>query len=124
MKENIKDKLIRTRASLDTLNKLQKEVIQINDNLFERAIEKRYNGGVSGAGTARYQYGRSFNSGYSKKSVNPYRLMPMEIDIIKRKNVRGKPTKEANKKALKYYSCGKLSHFVKDYRSKNIVFRP
>ena len=50
--------------------------------------------------------------------------MPIEIDIIKRKTMHRKLKKGQNKKTLKYYSCGKPSHFAKDYRSKNIVLRP
>ena len=49
--------------------------------------------------------------------------MLMEIDAIKRTIYR-KLKKGASKKALKYYSCGKLGHFARDYRSKNIVSRP
>ena len=37
--------------------------------------------------------------------------------------MRGKLIKGVNKKVLKYYSCGKLGHFARDYRSKNIVSR-
>ena len=48
--------------------------------------------------------------------------MPIEIDIIK-KIARRKPKKGVNKKVLKYYSCGKLGYFTRDYRLKNIVSR-
>ena len=48
--------------------------------------------------------------------------MLIEIDAIKR-TMYGKLKKGANKKALKCYSYGKLGHFARDYRSKNIVFR-
>ena len=50
--------------------------------------------------------------------------MPIEIDIIKRKTMHGKPKKGQNKKTLKYYSYSKPGHFAKDYRLKNIVLRP
>ena len=43
--------------------------------------------------------------------------------MIKKGRVRRKLTKGANKKALKCYSYGKLGHFARDYRSKNIVSR-
>ena len=50
--------------------------------------------------------------------------MLIEIDIMKRKTMYGKPKKGQNKKILKYYSYDKPGHFAKDYRSKNIVSRP
>ena len=49
--------------------------------------------------------------------------MPIELNTIKKGRVRGKLIKEANKKALKYYSYSKLDHFTRDYRLKNIVSR-
>ena len=119
LKENVKDGLMRSGASLDTLDELQKEAIQIDNNLFER-----YDRGVSGASIIRYQYGRGFNSNYGKRSIDPYGLMPMELNMIKKGRVRGKLIKGVNKKVLKYYSYNKLGHFARDYRLKNMVFRP
>ena len=109
---------------LETLNKLQKEAIQIDDNLFEKAIEKRHNGGVTRSGASGYRFGRNFDSSHRKKIFDPYGPMPMEIDVIKKRTMYRKPKKGQNKKALKCYSCGKPGHFAKDYRSKNIVSRP
>ena len=124
LKEQVKDELIRSGAALESLDELQKEAIRINDNLFERAIEKRHNGGVTRSGASGYRFGRNFDSNHRKKIFDPYGPMPMEIDTMKRKTVHRKPKKGQNKKTLKCYSCGKPGHFAKDCRSKNMMSRP
>ena len=53
-----------------------------------------------------------------------YKLILIEIDMIKKGTIYRKLKKEQNKKVLKYYSYSKLGHFTRDYRSKNIVLRP
>ena len=55
---------------------------------------------------------------------DPHRPIPIEIDTIKKGTIYRKLKKGQNKKALKYYSYSKLGHFIRDYRSKNIVLRP
>ena len=87
-------------------------------------MEKRYNGGVTRLDALGYRFRRNFDSNHRKKIFDPYGLMPMEIDIIKRKTIYRKPKKGQNKKTLKYYSCGKPGYFAKDCRSKNMVSRP
>ena len=124
LKEQVKDELIRLGIVLESLDELQKEAIRINDNLFERAMEKRYNGGVTRSGTSGYRFGRNFDLNHRKKIFDPYSPMPMEIDTMKRKTMHRKPKKGQNKKILKYYSCGKPGYFAKDYRSKNMISRP
>ena len=42
LKENVKDKLMRSGGEFQTLEQLINEAIEINDKLYERAIEKRY----------------------------------------------------------------------------------
>jgi hypothetical protein len=43
LKENVKDELIRTGQKIENLDKLIRVTIKIDDNLYERAIERRYN---------------------------------------------------------------------------------
>jgi hypothetical protein len=38
----VKDELIRTRVKIETLEELIRETININDRLYERKIEDRY----------------------------------------------------------------------------------
>ena len=93
LKEQVKDELMRSEVVLKSLDKLQKEAIRIDDNLFERAIEKRYNGGVTRSGASGYRFRRNFDSNHGKKIFDPYGPMPMEIDIMKRKTMHRKSKK-------------------------------
>lgn len=43
LKENVKDKLIRASIKIKSLNDLIYVSIEIDDNLYERAIKRRYN---------------------------------------------------------------------------------
>ena len=43
LKDYVKDKLTRSSAVLETLSELIKELIDINDKWYERAIEKKHN---------------------------------------------------------------------------------
>ena len=69
---------------IDTLNKLIKEAIEIDDKLFERTIEKRYNGGVSGIGRLSFfTKSKSYRLGYKERDL--YRLILIELDYTKKK---------------------------------------
>ena len=75
----MKDELIRDGRRIDTLEQLIKAVIDINNKLYERAIEKRYNNLYNRAGTytgsSDYRRGGSTRN-LLKKGVysDPYRL--------------------------------------------------
>ena len=75
----MKDELIRDGRRIDTLKQLIKVVIDINNKLYERAIEKRYNNLRSRAGTytgsSDYRGGGSTRNLLKKKIYSdPYRL--------------------------------------------------
>jgi hypothetical protein len=42
LKENVKDELMRTGQKIENLDELIRATIEIDDNLYERAIERRY----------------------------------------------------------------------------------
>ena len=58
LKDNVKDELIRDKRRIDSLERLIKTVINIDDKLYERAIEKRFNNprGRAGTYTGRLEY--------------------------------------------------------------------
>jgi hypothetical protein len=65
LKENVKDELIRTGEKIENLDKLIRVIIEIDDNLYERAIERRYD--VAPRGKSRYVLYYSNNNFKGKK---------------------------------------------------------
>ena len=61
LKENVKDELIRAGMKIESLDDLIRATIEIDDNLYERAIEKRYD--VAPRGKSGYVLYRSNNKG-------------------------------------------------------------
>ena len=61
LKENVKDELIRAGMKIESLDDLIRITIEIDDNLYERAIEKRYD--VAPRGKSGYVLYRSNNKG-------------------------------------------------------------
>ena len=43
LKENVKDELIRAGIKIESLDDLIRITIEIDDNLYKRSIERRYN---------------------------------------------------------------------------------
>ena len=116
---------MRFRGVIDTLDQLIKNAIEIDDKLFERSIEKRYNGGTSGEGRSTF-FAKSRNYHSRHKERDPYRPMLIELNFTKRNTrepLKGKK-QHGGKKAITCYSCGKPGYIARDYRSKNIVYRP
>ena len=79
LKDNVKDELIRDRRRIDSLERLIKAAINIDDKLYEHAIEKRFNNprGRAGTYTGRSEYrggGSTRTQGARKAYSNPYRL--------------------------------------------------
>ena len=84
LKDNIKDELIRLGIIINTLNKLIEEAIKVNNKLFERTIERRYNRGVSRIGRSSFFTKlKSYRLGYRER--DPYRLVLIELDYTEKK---------------------------------------
>ena len=83
LKENIKDKLIRDYRSYKNLTEIIETAIKLNNKLYKRVIEKRYNGEpISSAGRySRRPFGR-YNSSKPKKSGGSYFGLLIELDSI------------------------------------------
>ena len=75
------------RIIINTLDKLIKEAIKINNKLFKRTIERRYNRGVSEIGYLSF-FAKLKNYYLGYKEYNPYRLILIELDFIEKKGKR------------------------------------
>ena len=84
LKESVKDELIRYRGVTNTLEQLIKTIIDIDDKLYKRAIEKHYNNPYSRAGTyigkSEYRGGKLKFQGRKTTYSDPYGPQPMELD--------------------------------------------
>ena len=89
LKENVKDKLMRSGGVIDTLDRLIEEAIKTNDKLFERSIEKRYNSRTSGIGRSTF-FTKLRNYRYDKREQrDPYRYILIELDFTSQRPTRG-----------------------------------
>ena len=69
---------------INTLNRLIKEAIKIDNKLFKQSIEKRYNRGTSSIGRPTFfTKSRSYRPNY--KEYNLYRYIPIDLDFTERK---------------------------------------
>ena len=91
LKENVKDELMRSRGEFQTLEQLINKAIEINDKLYERAIEKRY---ITGGRTYAL-LGRSGGRG---------RGDPMELDSTQKRFKKGRGGNSKKVGSLKCYT--------------------
>ena len=122
LKPQVKKELMRDRAQSNDLDSLIRNSTRIDDQIHKLIIKLRHDSRALGLSYTGFYLGGSH--GKKRAPRDPYRLMLMELDFIQKKKTFGGKKQYGGKKAMNYYSCGKLGHIAKDYRLKNIVKRP
>jgi hypothetical protein len=127
LKENVKDELMRTGEKIEDLDDLIRATIEIDDNLYERSMERRHD--VAPRGKSGYVPYRSNNNFKGKKFgrnnnqyQDPYGLQPMELDATEGRRFQGKKQFKG-KSQMTCYACNQKGHMARDCRSKNKVPR-
>jgi len=109
LKENVKDELMRNGGIIDSLDILIRTAIDIDDKLYERAMEKKHNFNPRGT------FG--FNSGIKNtRSAGD----PMDLSATQQRRKPGQRKQQNNrlgKKSITCYGCGKEGHMKRDCRS-------
>ncbi|OTA22083.1 hypothetical protein BTJ68_14755 [Hortaea werneckii EXF-2000] len=98
LKDDVKDELMRSGGSHDTLELMIQDAIEIDDKLYERKMEKRHNGQYRG----RSGYNSTSWTGGSRRDPDA-----MELDIIQRKP-KGKGMR------------GAKGHYARDCRGRKV----
>ena len=123
LKDYIKDELIRLSRSRDLtcLNNLVEESIAIDDDWYDRAIEKKYDRSQRGFSSFEPR-GFSYRGRNGRRQRDPYGPIPMELDAFEKKGQpKGKKQQFRGKKALTCYSYSKPGHIARNCRSKGVV---
>ena len=129
LKEQVKNKLMRDERVYEILNEFIKIFIDFDDKLYKRVMKKKYDEKLK---KKIEIYSSRLSSSYSKKSNFERKrhvdehvdIVSMKLDFTIRSNKEKKPQRKKNnmKKNKTCYSCDKSSYFVKNCRSREMMF--
>ena len=127
-KNNVKNVLIRWNEKLKNCNQSIETTIELDDKLYKKVEKKRYNESREKIDSftkyfnEREKISRSNN--YKQNKIDYFEFMSMKSNFtqrMKKKSFRNK--QQSNRNNKKYYACDKSNHFVRNCRSKKLIFQ-
>jgi hypothetical protein len=110
LRDDVKDELIRYRTPVDNLGQMIEATSIIGDQLYERHLERKYDGKTTRAPAYR-----------NTPNIGRFRARPRDPDAMEIDNLQKQSRIDSKK--MTYYACSKTGHISKDCRSKNKVYR-
>ena len=128
LKKQIKNEFMRDERAYETLDEFIEIFIDLDDKLYERVMKKKYDEKLKGrakiySSRLSSSYSRESNFDKGRRVDELAEIVSMKLDFTIRFN-KGKNLKvkrDNMKKGKTCYSCGKSSHFAKDYRSREMM---
>ena len=121
LKNNVKNELMRYEKKINTFENLIEAAIELNDKLYERAMERRH--------TER-QLGRAENyvnncvfEASRKQRHDETMFMKLDAVLSRKSKSNEKKSFDKKKKGTACYACDKKGHYARDCRSKNVIRR-
>ncbi len=121
LKDNVKDELMRNRQDQASLIDLMKAAIDVDDKLYERAMEKKHNQNIGRSGYAT----NGWTGGQRRRDPDA-----MEIDNTQERpkhqgrggrHTKGNHQAQGKKReGLKCYNCQKTGHYARDCRGRKV----
>ena len=130
LKEQIKNKFMRDERIYETLDEFIEIFIDFDDKLYERVMKKKYD--EEPRKRIEIYSSRLSSSYFEKSNFDKERRVDEHVDIVsikldftirfnKGKNLKVKQDNMRKDKTC--YSCDKSNHFVKNCRSREMMFQ-
>ena len=118
-KKNVKDKLMRSEASIENLKKLIEKIIKIDDMLYDRVMKRRYeNSHERSEIYAERDIVSEEKSYFKSERTFLTEITFMKLNAITRRKEMNFKIKRGNINKKACYECDKLSHFARNCRNK------